>query len=220
MNMNADPYTRKLIRWGLILIALVILMIGIWLIFLWIGLPKDVLRENITLEEAQSLVSFPICIPTTIPPGLDPNPEIIYDADDANVPEVKYIRLRYKTLGDQRRIFEVFQRYTRSEGIEDVDSESRVQGAEVSLLYWMIPLESFSESKLDIARKQAQTEATFSQTDETVWWLFEIVDPSEYRSTMTQWIRNHVEYRILSYLPVAEIKKVTLSMFDCSTLNP
>ena len=56
------------------------------------------------------------------------------------------------------------------------------------------------------------------QSDQIVWWLYQIVDPIEYRSTMTKWITNNVEYRIMSYLSVNEIKKITESMIDCS--NP
>lgn len=34
---------------------------------------------------------------------------------------------------------------------------------------------------------------------------------------MTKWVVNNVEFRIFSYLPAEEIKKVTLTMLECST---
>lgn len=189
---------------------------AVWAIVLWIKLPHDDIRENLTMDEAQSLVTFRICTPTYIPPGIDPSPQIIYHADVAKVPEETDIRLRYKSIGDQELVFEVYQVYTEEEGMKAEFFESRVQGAEVSLLYWMFPSIPLSEEKLNVAREQAQTEWNFSQTGQTVWWLYEIVDPIKYRSTMTQWINNHVEYRVLSYLPAEEIKNITLSIIKCS----
>ena len=73
-----------------------------------------------------------------------------------------------------------------------------------------------TSEKIDEAVSETQVEAKAYQTDQIVWWLYEIVAPSEYRSTMTEWIKDQVKYRILSYLPVEEIEKVTVSMLDCS----
>lgn len=217
MKTNLSKLWRRL---PILVIITVLATFAVWVITLWKNLPHNDIREGIALDKAQSLVIFPICTPAYIPQGINANPQIIYDADDARVPEVTYIRLRYKRIDDQRLVFEVYQVYTRLEGMNPEFSESRVQRAEVSLLYWMDPSEFASESKLEIARKRAQMEAIPSQISGTVWWLYEIVDPSEYSSTMTEWINNHVEYRVLSYLPAEEIKKVTLAMLECSAKNP
>ena len=194
--------------------ALVILIAGAtWVIALWINFPHDELKEDITMDEAQSLVIFPICVPAYLSPKVDASYEIIDEADDAKVPEVTYIRLRYQGSDDKNKVLEIYQRYTPHEGL---NSNPNLESAKVNLLYWMLPLRAISESKIKAAMKQAQITASFSKTGETIWWFYEITDPSEYRSTMTTWVRNHVEYRVLSYLPAEEIKKITLSMFKCS----
>jgi hypothetical protein len=99
-------------------------------------------------------------------------------------------------------------------------SELELARAKVSLLEWMYSFRFIFESQLDAAVEQIQMEANVSTNNETVWWLYEIVDPSEYRSTMTKWVVNNVEFRIFSYLPAEEIQKVTLSMLESSTPNP
>jgi hypothetical protein len=80
----------------------------------WEGFPADTVRENITFDEAQDLVDFPICLPTYISEGVEPTPNIIFEADSANVPEETYIRLRYNRQDTQEKIIEVFQRWNRN----------------------------------------------------------------------------------------------------------
>lgn len=214
--MKTNFYLSRFYKVVLVLMT-VILIAGMMSCRL-IGFPADILREDITFEEAQELVSFPICIPTYISPGIDPAPKIIYDTDDPNIPEVTYIRLRYKRLDEQEKVLEAYQRYTPDAGMKTAYPESDHGGAIVTLLWWISDPKRLSESETDKAVERTQLEANVFQTDQTVWWLYEVVDPSEYRSTMTEWVKDHVEYRIPSYLPAEEIKKVTLSMFECS--NP
>jgi hypothetical protein len=215
--MKANSFRRNLIRAVLILAILIIVVGGASAIFLWINLPHDDYRANITKVEAQSLVSFPICVPTYVPPETDPSPQFIYESDAANVPEETYILMRYRRMGGQEEVFEVYQKYTRDEGMKTEYSQSAHEGAKVSLLYWMFPYPEFLSESVGLIVEEMHLEASVFQTDQTIWWLYEIVDPIEYRSTMTKWITNHVEYRILSYLPAEEIKRVTLSMFECSS---
>lgn len=184
-----------------------------------INLPQSQSRVDITLEEAQSLVSFPICVPTYISSGIDANPKIIYDAEEGNIPQETYIRLIYKRVDDGEDVIEIIQNYTSNKGMKAEYFESELGRAEVSLLDWMFPWRFFSEKKLNAALEQTQMEGSVSQTGETVWLFYEIVFPDNYRSTMTKWVDNQVEYRILSYLPAEEIKKVTLSMLECSSLR-
>jgi hypothetical protein len=75
-----------------------------------------------------------------------------------------------------------------------------------------------SESEISSAVEQMKMEDDVFQTNQTVWWFFEIVDPEQYRSTKTYWVTNHVEYRILSYLLAKETKAITQSLINCS--NP
>lgn len=216
-----NSFLHKLWKYLPILIVLAILIVCLEQVILVANnLPQSQSLEDITMEEAQSLVSFPICIPTYIPPERDANPKINYEAEEVNLPEETYIRLLYKRIDDHKEVLEIIQNYTPDKGMKAEFSESELEGAKVSLLYWMYPLRFIFESKLDATMEQIRMEANVSETDETVWWLYEIVDPREYRSTMTKWVVNNVEFRIFSYLPAEEIKKVTLAMLECSTKRP
>ena len=216
-----NSFLHKLWKYLPILIVLAILIVYLEQVILVANnLPQGQSREDITMEEAQSLVSFPICVPTYIPPGIDSNPSISYLAEEVNIPEETYIRLLYKRIDDHKEVIEVIQNYTPDKGMKAEFSELEREGAKVSLLDWMYPLRFIFESQLDAAVEQIRMEANVSETGGTVWWLYEIVDPSEYRSTMTKWVVNNVEFRIFSYLPAEEIKKVTLAILECSTQSP
>lgn len=214
--MNTDLLPR-LFKVGGAAFTLIVFMISV--ISCQMIAPTDTIREDITIEEAQSLVSFPICVPTYIPSDIDPNPQIIYHADSINVPQETYIQLRYKQIDDQEKSFEIYQRFTNDEGLRikytDSQLESVIGGATVNLVDWISPRFP-STSKRNEAIERVESQASVYQTDQIVWWLYEITDPSEYRSNMTEWIIDHVEYSILSHLPAEETKKITLSMFACS----
>ena len=185
------------------------------------GLPTNIYRDNLTLQEAQSLVSFQICVPGYIPPGIDPNPNIINQAEGPEIiQEENYIRLQYKFTDNHKKAFEVYQRFTNDKEFTlqslDTITESIREGSKVDLLYWMA-VGYLSESKIRSIVEQMKIEVDVFQTKQTVWLFYEIVDPEQYRSTKTYWVTNHVEYRILAYLPAEEIKAITQSMMNCAT---
>jgi hypothetical protein len=180
----------------------------------------NIYRENLTLKEAQKLVTFQICVPSYIPAGIDSNPNIINQAEGPDIiPEENYIRLQYKRVNDQKKAFEVFERFTSYEEfklpIQDDERNNIREASKVDLLYWMT--KSLSESEINTAVKQMVIKDDILQTGKVVWFYLEIVDPEKYHSTKTYWVNNHVEYRILSYLPAEEIKAITQSMINCST---
>jgi hypothetical protein len=183
----------------------------------------DDYRENLTLEDAQGLVSFQICIPDFIPPEVNPIPKIIYSSDWADVPEEKYIRLQYKWIDNNGLAFEVYQRLTNDEefiyGSLDNISEYEREQSKVDLLDWVSYPNILSESEIKSAIGWTQMKVDVFQTDQTVWRYFEIVMPREYRSTKTNWVLNSIEYRVLSKLPPNEIIEITESMMDCRTKN-
>jgi len=211
--MKNDYSFSKTIKWSLLLLLLVLLVIRIWTILLW-DIPKDVLKENITIDAAQNLVDFQICTPTYIPAILESNPKITYVSEEPYLRETTDIRMFYQSLVDKKKALGVYQRYTPD---DEVNSSPNSDGAKVNLLYWITPNLKISDKSTNSVLANIQIKASIIQTNQIAWWLYEIDDPSEYRSTMTTWIRNHVEYRILSLLSADEIKKITQSMFECPT---
>lgn len=202
------------------ILLVVIAGISIWVAFLWKTLPQDTSRDDITLEEAQSQVTFPICLPNYKPQHVDMSPQISYQSDAAMVPEEAYVQLSYRGINERHEVFRIYQRYTSEESLKTAYPESARQSekATVNLLNWISYPQTLSESEMKATVESVELETHVFQTNQTVWWLYEITDPAEYRSTMTHWIKQQVEYRIVSYLTAEEINKVTLSMLDC--LNP
>jgi len=215
--MKINPFQGKLTKITVSL-ALIVALICVLVIYIWNGIIHEDFRENLTIEEAQSLVEFQLCKPTYVPSGIDPSPKIIYDADEVNIPEETYIRLQYRRVNDHEKIYEIYQRYTPDASMRITYPEMAQEGAKVNLLNWISYPKFLSEAEMEVAMTHTQMASSVLQTDGIVWWTYVITNPNEYRSTMTKWIKDHVEYRILSYLPAEEIKKVTLSMFECS--NP
>lgn len=215
--MKVNPLPRKFPKTTASL-ALIVASICVLVIYIWNGFVREDFRKSQTMEEAQGLVEFQLCTPTYMPLGIDPNPKILYDAEDVNIPEETYIRFQYRSANDRKKVFEIYQRYTRDTGMKTTYPETAIGGSEVSLLDWISYPKFLSESEIEAAMNRTQMLYSAFQTNGTVWWLYEITNPIEYRSTMTKWIKDHVEYRILSLLPEEEIKKVTLSMLYCS--NP
>lgn len=215
--MNIQLFLKKFKTAILILLTVMALAFVIWMAFLWTALPHDALRENITIEEAQNLVSFSICLPTYTPPQVDINPKIVYESDAAGVPQETYVRLRYQRINNSQKVFEIYQSYTHDKMMKTAYPESAKQKemAEVSLLYWIYYPKFLSESEMGSILKSIKSKDSVYQTNQTVWWLYKITDPIEHQSTMTKWIKDQVEYRIISFLPEEEIKKITLSMLDC-----
>ena len=69
--------------------------------------PTDENLENISLEKAQSLVPFAICLPTYLPHDINPEPYITYHADWGD-PVESQVRLRYSLL-DEKPVIEIFE---------------------------------------------------------------------------------------------------------------
>jgi hypothetical protein len=174
--------------------------------------PKDDYRDNITLEEAQSLVPFSICFPSYLPPGIDPSPEIIYHSE-WEAPEETDIRLRYKEIYKNSLIFEISQRFNPNEvSLKTEYSESSIERVKYIFVYWLLP-----GNTIDIESMVTKLEFKHEvfETNQTIWWFYEFVKHGDFIGTMTEWIKNKTQFSVIGYLPSEEAKKVTISMFDC-----
>jgi hypothetical protein len=72
-----------------------------------VGLNDEKL-ENISLEKAQSLVPFTICLPTYLPHDANSEPYITYHADWGD-PVESQIRLRYSLLLEEKSMIEIYE---------------------------------------------------------------------------------------------------------------
>lgn len=179
-------------------------------------------RRDISLKEAQGLVIFPICTTSYLPQEVNQNVEITYFVDDGEPKSTAKIFFRYRSLINNKLILEILERYSSQETIKNDDFEWIQGAAKIHLLDWMTPpIKSlnnliFSETWLEDELNKIQLEIHEFDSD-TFWYSYEITEPEKYRSTMTEWIANHVEYEVKSLLPIEEVQKITQSMFKCAS---
>jgi hypothetical protein len=170
-------------------------------------------KKDLSLAEAQELVSFKICLPSYLPAKTDPNPSITYYADYGDSPE-KYIVLQYKMIITGEHFIDIWQRYdSGAEKLKNEYDDDVHEAWKYQLIYWIIPSNTRQAEAL-FKRASVEHKAFESQT--VVWWLYELVEPIEYQSTLTRWNKDNMRYEIFSILTPEEINEVTMSMFECS----
>jgi len=171
------------------------------------GPPADETRENISLEEAERLVSFTPCLPSYLPTEVDPTPHVKYHAELGD-PADADIRVAYYLSGSQEPAVEVYQkRFRVLDGY--LDSEDHHEVSLRELLAWVV-----GWSRVDETRQQLTTHVTPYQ-DDSQRWLFEIVEPTSLRANMVEWGNASMHYRVYTRLTIEEAKQIARSLSDC-----
>jgi len=165
--------------------------------------------ENISLEKAQSLVPFTICLPTYLPDDVNSEPYITYNADWGD-PVESQIRLRYSLLLEEKPVIEIYEIHNPgvTTGLEVNRSKNSQTGAIRGLLDWQIA----DNSEIDSYLQEIEMSSAHNEAQGTVWWFIEISDPPKLRSIMVDWLDNPVYYVIYTFLPKNEIENIALSM--------
>ena len=165
--------------------------------------------EDISVEKAQSLVPFSICLPSYLPQDVNPEPIVTYHADWGD-PVESQVRLRYSLLLDKEPVIEIYEIHNPgvTTGLEINRSENSQAGAIRGLLDWQIE----DNSEIDSYLQEVEMSSAHNETQGTVWWFIEITDPPELRSNMVDWLENPVYYVIYTFLPKIEIENIANSM--------
>ena len=168
----------------------------------------DILNENITFEEAQSLSPFNICLPTYLPATLEQNPQIDYLADNG-IPGETMITLQYFDQSYVNTPVKIEERNAPGSNI-DIASQSTIRIAARDLLAWQV---GFSEAikLLDDVDFQFNT----IQMSGDNLGIIEITNPSDLQATMVYWHKSSVLYRVYSKLPILETTYIAESLYDC-----
>jgi hypothetical protein len=172
--------------------------------------PADETREGISLEEAQSLAPFAICLPIYIPAGIEVTPRVTYHADFGD-PMESDVRLRYYSSDDQELVIEIHQQHYGPRAATPEELTEHVRGLYIrDLLDWAT----------DGAEVDSRTRALLTvnvakyQDDEMVRWLFEIVEPTSLYANMVSWGSAPVYYDVYTRLSTEEAKSVVRSIPD------
>jgi len=173
--------------------------------------PADETREDISLEEAQSLAPFTICLPTYVPAGIEMTPRITYHADFFGDPMESEVRLRYYGSYDQELVIEIYQQHYGPRAATPDELAEAVRSFYVrELLKW-----ATGEAEVDSRTMALLTvNVTKYQDDDTARWLFEIVKPTSLHANMVSWGNAPVYYDVYTRLSVEEAKSVVRSIPD------
>ena len=172
--------------------------------------PVDENRENITLEEAQGVAPFTICLPIDLPAGLDQTPRVSYHADWGD-PIESEVRLRYYGSDSQELIVEIRQRPQPGSATPEDLAEQAYDFYVRELVAWVVGWQ-VGWSNVDEISKEATTSVTTYQDDGAKRWLFEIVEPASLRANMVYWRNESVAYEVYTYLSVEEAKRIVESI--------
>jgi hypothetical protein len=209
VNLGILRSSTKLI----VLLLLILSTSGCNCVFLeGFGLAEEI-REGISLEEAQELVPFTICLPTYLPSGIEATPHITYHADLGD-PVESDVRLKYFVEGSQEPTLEIYQQHSpRASTPETLDDS--VSGFFVrELVAWQVSWEAGWE-EVDEISKQASVEITEHQNNDTRYWVYEILTPSSLSANLIAWGYDPVDYALYTRLPLEDAKKVAVSIPSC-----
>jgi len=168
--------------------------------------PADEIREDLSLEEAQSLVPFEIRLPTYIPTGIEMVPSITYHADFGD-PMESDVRLRYYDSDSQELMIEVYQRHRPGAGTPE-ELTREVRGFYMrELLAW-----EMRWSDADGAGEQTAISVTRYQDGDVDRWLYEIMELPSRQANMIDWGSDPVAYLVFTQLSVEEAKNIVRSI--------
>lgn len=181
------------------------------------GTLSDVKKEEITLEEAQELLLFQICLPEYVPSGVTISNSVLYHAEFGD-PNESDVTIDYISEGDGNLVFSVYERNGTGREIDFHDRA--VKRASLSqLLDWQIDWETTDDfyQQFDKLEKNGTIEYEVYNTLGTERLLVEITSPKELKSVSITWrLSQYVLIDIYSYLSAEETKRIANSVPYCN----
>jgi len=214
LRINLSNRSQEGLKLALLLVLALATMSGCSSRFLEAFALTDDIREDISLEEAQHVAPFRICLPTHLPDEVDPTPWITYHADWGDAAESN-VQLRYYDTRDDIAI-EIHQRYVPNASTPDSISEQTHRLYARDMLAWKI---GWSEA-LQMMDEVTLNAAKYQDDDTIELWVFEIVEPTSAQMNMITWGNASVIYEVYTQVSTEEAKEIVhsiLQMADCGT---
>lgn len=170
----------------------------------------SVTHENTTLEEAQSLLPFQICLPTYIPADLIRKELVAVEGEIKSQAEVS-LRMDYVHPGDENPIV-TLKEWNAPGNVGEINphNETDRKVALKSLLTW---LTDASEAEKLLDQVIANYEVYEHEGKEHL--IVEIQSPDSLRSVGISWKDEPIGYQVFSHLSIEESKKVADSISNC-----
>lgn len=170
--------------------------------------PADETKTGITLEEAQTLAPFSICLPAWFPDSVNPNMRITYHTDFGD-PMDSDIQLDYFWQDKEEVAVYVTENYWPNANKYYAITPTIEETAYRDILAWMVGWTHWQEQG-----KLAQAE--FSRDNEMKQMLIlEIVYPPNLQSTLIEWPGKQVLYRVFTRLSLQDARQIVETMRQC-----
>ncbi|MCC7117735.1 MAG: hypothetical protein IT310_04350 [Anaerolineales bacterium] len=181
------------------------------------GVLSDVRKEGISLEEAQELLLFQICLPDYVPNGVTMSNSVLYHAEFGD-PNESDVTIDYVREGDGNLVFSVYER--NGTGREINFHDNGIQRVNLSqLLDWQVDWETIEDfdKQYNELEKNETIEYEVYDALGTERLLVEITSPKELKSVSITWrLSQYVLIDIYSFLSVEETKLIANSVPSCS----
>lgn len=203
----------------LILIVLIILSLSFCLWFrgrVVYEMLADEVIEGLTLDEAQELVLFPVCLPTHIPASVEISNSIRYHAEFGDPYESDLtINLVDKHTGEIRANQKIlFREGWRGDPFESEDINHVFLLRE--LLGWKVGWSQVDEFE----EKVTESYDVIQTSEDEVFRVVEISYPEIARSMVVYWKQDPLLYFFFSSLPYDETMEIVSSIPDCYENQP
>ena len=202
--------SRRRSGWYVLLVVLIAFVSGCNLPSFGIG---DDNRHNISLEEAQNLVPFAICLPQYIPANIQLDPQVNYHADFGDPMESDVRLLYYSSSQQDKPAIEVYEYHSPDELITEPMLEDWREFYLRELQKWI-----YGKYVKDMLKKPKLITQAFVETDPgMVRWIFEISDDRGQYANVIVWVSDPVRYETYTRLPIEEAKHVIRSIPEISS---
>ncbi|MBL8099939.1 MAG: hypothetical protein JNK81_12200 [Anaerolineales bacterium] len=178
---------------------------------------SDVKKDGISLEEAQKLLLFQICLPDYVPNGVTMSNSVFYHAEFGD-PNESDVTINYVREGDGKLIFSVYERNGTGQEINFHDiGLQRVNLSQ--LLDWQVDWETIEDfdKQFNELEKDGTIEYEIYDALGTERLLIEITLPIELKSVLITWrLSQYVLIDIYSFLSAEETKLIANSVKNCN----
>ena len=167
-------------------------------------------RENTTLQEAQSLLPFQICLPTYMPVDLKRKELVVVEGEIKSQAEVN-LRIDYVRPGNETPMVTIKEwNAPGNVGKIDPHNETDRKVALKSLLTWLT-----DRSEAEKLLEQVIVNYEVYNGEGTEHLVVEIQSPDSLQSVRISWQDDPIGYQAFTRLSVEEAKRVADSISNC-----
>ena len=159
--------------------------------------------EDLSMEAAQDLVAYPICLPSYLPTEVTDVPVLEYL--DVWPDDRAELVLLFRETGNTGRTVEIRQWYSSYEQLSDPDADSLRR----SLVAWQVGWDKAAEVINEVKFKSFTDDNGFRSI-----WLVEITSPTSLKGSVAAGsVDRNVIYRVYSVLPLEETLEIAHSIY-------